>query len=198
MSDNHALILSYKFLCALNYIHSANIIHRDLKPANILIDEECNLKLCDFGLARSLPKQERDFKDRSKDDITKKLMKHKESRKKKGRDLSNHVYSRSYRSPEIILLEPRYNTKADIWAGGCVLAEIIQCTKSYIECGIMPDQRILFPGDSSYPLSPINENENKISEHDQLQVILRMLGKQDSQDFSFVSEESTMEYLNEM
>ena len=58
MSEEHALVLIYKFLCALNYIHTANIVHRDLKPANIMIDEKCNLKLCDFGLARSLPKKE--------------------------------------------------------------------------------------------------------------------------------------------
>jgi len=40
----------------MNYIHSANIIHRDLKPANFLIDSKCNVKICDFGLARVLPK----------------------------------------------------------------------------------------------------------------------------------------------
>ena len=56
MSDDHIKTLIYKLLCALNFIHSANIVHRDLKPANILIDDKCNLKLCDFGLARSLPK----------------------------------------------------------------------------------------------------------------------------------------------
>ena len=41
-------------LCAINYLHSANIIHRDIKPANILISDKCNIKLCDFGLARSV------------------------------------------------------------------------------------------------------------------------------------------------
>lgn len=58
IAEGQALVLIYKFLCALNYIHSANIVHRDLKPSNILVDEDCNLKLCDFGLARSLPKEE--------------------------------------------------------------------------------------------------------------------------------------------
>jgi serine/threonine protein kinase len=36
-------------------MHSANIVHRDLKPANILIDKDCKIFLCDFGLARTLP-----------------------------------------------------------------------------------------------------------------------------------------------
>ena len=43
-------------LCGINYLHSANIIHRDLKPSNILIDSDCRIKICDFGLARSMPK----------------------------------------------------------------------------------------------------------------------------------------------
>ena len=41
-------------LCAIKFLHSANIIHRDLQPANLLIDSTCSVKICDFGLARSL------------------------------------------------------------------------------------------------------------------------------------------------
>ena len=54
VSQKHVQILSYNLLCALQYLHSANIIHRDLKPANVLIDSKCRVKICDFGLARSL------------------------------------------------------------------------------------------------------------------------------------------------
>lgn len=35
-------------------MHSANVIHRDLKPANVLVNEDCSVKICDFGLARSI------------------------------------------------------------------------------------------------------------------------------------------------
>jgi mitogen-activated protein kinase 1/3 len=44
----------YNLLCAVRYIHSANVLHRDLKPANILVNEDCSVKICDFGLARSI------------------------------------------------------------------------------------------------------------------------------------------------
>jgi len=42
----------YQMLCGLKYMHSARVIHRDLKPANILLNEDCSLRICDFGLSR--------------------------------------------------------------------------------------------------------------------------------------------------
>jgi serine/threonine protein kinase len=36
----------------MKYIHTANVIHRDLKPGNLLVNADCELKICDFGLAR--------------------------------------------------------------------------------------------------------------------------------------------------
>ena len=56
LTEEHVITIFYNQLCALNYIHSANIIHRDLKPSNFLIDSNCYVKICDFGLARVLPK----------------------------------------------------------------------------------------------------------------------------------------------
>jgi mitogen-activated protein kinase 1/3 len=50
--NKHILVIIYNFFCCLNFIHSAGILHRDIKPANILIDSECTVKLCDFGLSR--------------------------------------------------------------------------------------------------------------------------------------------------
>lgn len=43
---------------ALHYLHSAKVLHRDLKPANVLVDENCSVLLCDFGLARSIAVKE--------------------------------------------------------------------------------------------------------------------------------------------
>jgi len=47
-------LVVYNLLCAVKYLHSANVLHRDLKPANILVNEDCSVKICDFGLARSI------------------------------------------------------------------------------------------------------------------------------------------------
>jgi len=56
--EEHVLILIYNILTALSYMHSANLVHRDLKPANILVDENCRVKICDFGLTRAVPKKD--------------------------------------------------------------------------------------------------------------------------------------------
>jgi serine/threonine protein kinase len=55
LNENHLKTLMYNLLCALKFMHSANMIHRDLKPSNILVNERCEVRICDFGLARSLP-----------------------------------------------------------------------------------------------------------------------------------------------
>ena len=56
IDQEHMIIVMYNILCCMNFIHTSNIIHRDIKPANILIQNDCGVKICDFGLARSLPK----------------------------------------------------------------------------------------------------------------------------------------------
>jgi serine/threonine protein kinase len=51
----HLLKIVYTSLCAISFLHEANIMHRDIKSANILVQQDCVAKICDFGLARSLP-----------------------------------------------------------------------------------------------------------------------------------------------
>ena len=52
LTEPHVVIIVYNLLCAFNFIHSAGIMHRDIKPGNLLIDQNCQIKLCDFGQAR--------------------------------------------------------------------------------------------------------------------------------------------------
>ncbi|KAJ5580658.1 hypothetical protein N7450_006959 [Penicillium hetheringtonii] len=86
----------YQLMRGLKYVHSAGVIHRDLKPSNILINENCDLKICDFGLARVQEAQ-----------------------------MTGYVSTRYYRAPEIMLTWRRYNEKVDIWSAGCIFAEMI-------------------------------------------------------------------------
>ena len=66
IDTNHIITILYNILCAISYLHSANLVHRDLKPSNMLIDSNCNIRICDFGLARVLPKASQLQKDINK------------------------------------------------------------------------------------------------------------------------------------
>jgi mitogen-activated protein kinase 1/3 len=50
----HIQTIVYNLLCSIKYMHESNVLHRDLKPANVLLNEDCTVKLCDYGLARSI------------------------------------------------------------------------------------------------------------------------------------------------
>lgn len=54
-SEKHLLLIVYNLLCSLQFLHESNVVHRDLKSANILVSTDCDVKICDFGLARSIP-----------------------------------------------------------------------------------------------------------------------------------------------
>lgn len=100
LSNDHVAYFMYQMLCALKYIHSANVIHRDLKPSNILLNGNCELKICDFGLARGV-----------QPDIDS--------------DLTEYVVTRWYRAPEIMLGCMNYTKDVDVWSLGCIFAEMV-------------------------------------------------------------------------
>ena len=114
----------YQIVCGVKYLHSCNIMHRDLKPENILMILNNNLiKIADFGTAKEIP----EFKNNS---------------------LTDYVCTRWYRAPECTLKSTNYNEKIDVWAIGCIMAELYTL-------------KPLFPG---------------IEEFDQINKILKIVG----------------------
>ncbi|KAJ8597006.1 CMGC MAPK protein kinase [Rhizopogon salebrosus TDB-379] len=105
LTDDHCQYFIYQILRALKSIHSADIVHRDLKPANLLLNANCDLKVCDFGLARSVKATTPGTKEAG-------LM-------------TEYVATRWYRAPEIMLSFKMYTKAIDMWAVGCILAEML-------------------------------------------------------------------------
>ena len=56
----HTQYFMYQIFRALKYLHSAGVVHRDLKPANVLVNKDCELKICDFGLSRGFEEGQED------------------------------------------------------------------------------------------------------------------------------------------
>jgi len=109
LNDEHHQYFSYQILRGLLYLHSANVVHRDLKPSNILVNKNCDLKICDFGLARGFGSDEEDP------------------------TLTDYVVTRWYRAPEVVLLASEYTKSIDVWSVGCILCELIG--RKAIFCG---------------------------------------------------------------
>lgn len=68
-------------ILGMKYVHSASVVHRDLKPGNLLVNADCELKICDFGLSRGF--------DAAPDE--------------NATHMTEYVATRWYRAPEIML-----------------------------------------------------------------------------------------------
>lgn len=123
----------YQLLDGLAFCHSHRVLHRDLKPQNILIDKRGSVRLADFGLARAFNVPIRTY--------------------------THEVVTLWYRAPEILMNQRQYSVPVDIWAIGCIFAELINLTP-------------LFPGDS---------------EIDQLMKIFQALGTPTEENWPGVS-----------
>ena len=84
-------------------MHAHHIVHRDFKPENMLLSKNGVLKICDFGFARQL--HESDLRD--------------------GMTLTDYVSTRWYRAPELLVGSSTYDHKVDVWAIGCIFAELV-------------------------------------------------------------------------
>ncbi|CAD6211770.1 unnamed protein product [Miscanthus lutarioriparius] len=98
LTDDHCQYFLYQLLRGLKYVHSANILHRDLKPSNLFLNANCDLKIADFGLARTT----------SETDL-----------------MTEYVVTRWYRAPELLLNCSQYTAAIDVWSVGCILGEIV-------------------------------------------------------------------------
>jgi len=117
------------------------------------------------------------------------------------RELSGHVATRWYRSPELILVEKIYSTSVDIWSAGCIFAELLQMYKSATK--ELKYRKPLFSGDSCFPLSPkpeadVNVCEMPISYNDQMIKILEIKGKIKKSELDFVTDKKAADYIKNL
>jgi len=207
----------YNFMIGLKYLFNAGVLHRDIKPANVLINENCDVKICDFGLSRtaleiSCPlsfvkmkrKQLEDAKktasDPKKDPSPKTApevspksqpeIEFKAIRTLK-KSLTTHVVTRWYRAPEVILMQKDYGFPIDMWSAGCVFAELLGLRKENVKNYL--DRKPLFPGGSCFPLSP--GHSAKDDARDQLNLIFEVLGAPTEKDINFIEGKDLIEAL---
>lgn len=102
LQEIHKKYTLYQSLKCLKYMHSAGLVHRDMKPSNLLLNSECHVKVCDFGLARSI-NEKTDYNP----------------------ILTDYVATRWYRAPEILLGSTKYDQGVDMWSIGCILGELL-------------------------------------------------------------------------
>jgi mitogen-activated protein kinase 1/3 len=207
LESEHVQLIVYNILCGMKYIHSANILHRDLKPANILLNDDCEVKICDFGLARTIPEikeptviveEPEEGQVRS---VEVGVKTHPTARAQPGefkRELTGHVVTRWYRAPELILLEREYTKAIDVWSVGCVVAEL--CGMLRENAPTFMDRSPLFPGNSCFPLSPDHHTKMRragfpSSNSDQMNVIFDIIGTPSEADIEYITDDKAILYL---
>jgi mitogen-activated protein kinase 3 len=124
LSEEHCQYFLYQILRGLKYIHSAGVIHRDLKPSNLLLSANCDLKICDFGLAR--PSSDSDM-------------------------MTEYVVTRWYRAPELLLNSTDYSAAIDVWSVGCIFMELIDRRPLFPGRDHMHQMRLITEVRGSFP-----------------------------------------------
>ena len=112
LSPQKIRAFSCQILLGLHHLHTAGILHRDIKPGNILVNANGRVRICDFGLARSI---------------------HALPDEDKGDFLSEYVHTCSYRAPEQILSPGRYGFEADLWAAGLCIIEMVRGERLFMK-----------------------------------------------------------------
>lgn len=100
LTSDHVKVFLYQILRGLKYLHSTRILHRDIKPGNLLVNSNCMLKICDFGLARV-------------------------EEPNRNRHMTQEVVTQYYRAPELLMGARHYSSGIDMWSVGCIFAELL-------------------------------------------------------------------------
>jgi len=145
LTDEHFKYFLYQILRGVHAIHTAHVLHRDLKPGNLLVNKNCDLKICDFGLARAIDPSE----------------------EKKDLGLTEYVVTRWYRAPELLVENQTYTTAIDVWAVGCIFAEML-------------GRKALFPGRDYLH---------------QLRLIIDVLGTPSEADLACITNQQAVQFL---
>lgn len=149
LTEEHYKYFLYQILRGVKAIHSAHVLHRDLKPGNLLVNKNCDLKVCDFGLARGIGP------DTEEGPVG---------------QLTEYVVTRWYRAPELLTEADTYNTGIDIWAIGCIFAEML-------------GRKALFPGRDYV---------------DQLKRIIDVIGTPSDEDMRAISNKEAVKFIREL
>jgi mitogen-activated protein kinase 1/3 len=199
LGEKHICTVTYHLFTGLKYLANCGIYHRDLKPANCLVNQDCSVKICDFGLARAVGVNQRYLGMDEEEEPAPAgkpgklgapggggaLMPPAAPNKKMAKGLTGHVVTRWYRAPELILLAENYDEKIDIWSAGCILAELLQMDQGN---GVQPAERAaLFPGQTCFPLSPGKKSRR---DKDMLRMICDLTGSPAEEALSVFPEQA--------
>jgi len=197
LSPLHITTLLYNLLVGVNYLHSAGIYHRDLKPANCLVNQDCSVKICDFGLSRAMGEAEQQHLGSCctprPSCLAAPIV---PSTTHVRKNLTGHVVTRWYRAPELILLQENYTEAIDVWSVGCIHAELL----GMLEGIKVQDRAPLFPGSSCFPLSPDNKHKTDYKHHtrgkqEQLNMIFNLLGTPPDEDIEQLERADAKHYI---
>merc|ERR1712129_218622 len=209
----HIEYILHQILLGIKHCHSAGIVHRDLKPENIILNEECTIRICDFGLARgveeNLDMKSEDIKPEAneilhvddEDDVEEDDASSDKGKKKKSKKLKNaltkHVVTRWYRSPEVILLEQKRETlyAVDIWSIGCIFGELLAMNQSNVKD--FRDRKVLFPGKTCFPFSTQDPFDYQ-HRTDQLRVVFDLIGTPTKDEIDNFKDKNVRIYLSNM
>ena len=201
LTTEHVRWLALDLLKVLKYLESLGICHRDLKPANTLLSlKPVSIKVCDFGLARSIKSDEAAGSPSKKQAAASSAAALTEAsppaaRMQMQRQLTEHVVTRWYRAPEIIWRDKNYSAAVDMWSAGCILAELLSMQKESVP--EYPERKPLFPGASSN-MSPRHfERQDSVSRdtQDQLSVIISVMGTPSAEDIEGIGDDDIRDYL---